>query len=102
MNQDSAASASTEASAPSNRRRAARHKSLMAGEIMLRDETARHACDIRNMSGTGALLKVRDGVVVPNEFTLVVRRDGRHIPAKVMWRARETVGVHFTGPETIR
>ncbi len=53
-------------------------------------------CVIRDISATGARLKVADPSQVPLAFELVARDRGIDRPAHVRWRKNNEVGVSFS------
>ena len=52
-------------------------------------------CTIRDLSITGAALKVSSQSGIPAQFTLVVPGDGLHLPCNVVWRNGYRIGVAF-------
>lgn len=53
-------------------------------------------CVIKDISATGARLKVADPSQVPGAFELVARDRGIDRPAHVRWRKNNEVGVSFS------
>lgn len=54
-------------------------------------------CVLRNLSDTGALLKVTSPLGVPDRFELVLLTEERALPCRVVRRAAEEIGVAFDG-----
>ncbi|MBP0111213.1 MULTISPECIES: PilZ domain-containing protein [Bradyrhizobium] len=52
-------------------------------------------CTVRNFSSGGAALDVTSPVGIPEQFTLFVQSDGRHLPCTVIWRKEKRIGVSF-------
>jgi hypothetical protein len=52
-------------------------------------------CTVRNVSETGALLEIESPVGIPNNFTLVISKDGVKRPCRVAWRSARRIGVRF-------
>ena len=52
-------------------------------------------CVVKNISDTGAKLEVTSAVSLPIEFSLDIPHRGKRHRAKLMWREKDAVGVHF-------
>jgi hypothetical protein len=52
-------------------------------------------CIVRNLSETGASLKVISPVGIPGRFTLVVDTDRSKLPCRIVWRREKRIGVRF-------
>ena len=77
-------------------RAAPRRRTLKGGKIVINDGFSTFACTVRNLSETGALLRVASVVGIPDTFTLVMDDgSGSHACAVVRRRAEE-LGVQFT------
>ena len=74
-------------------RRAPRKTVLMSGAIEFAGSTIN--CLVRNISISGAALKVNNPLDIPDRFNLVFKADGTHIPCHVIWRQGEQIGVAF-------
>lgn len=77
----------------SERRTAARHRTLKAGKIVLHHGTSVIDCTVRNISATGAAISVVNSATIPAEFDL--QFDGETRPCTVAWRRLERMGVKF-------
>lgn len=78
-----------------DRRGTIRHRTLKGGRIAFNDGFSTLQCLVRNMSDTGALLKVASVVGVPDTFDLVMD-DGRSFACTIAWRRETEIGVSFT------
>ena len=54
-------------------------------------------CTLRDISDTGARLKVSASVTLPDTFELIVEIDGLEADCEVIWRSASEVGVRFVG-----
>jgi hypothetical protein len=80
-----------------DRRKAQRQRVLKAGSIVL-DRGGTIDCQVRNLSDSGALLRVETTFGIPDHFTLKIPQDsGTHV-AVVKWRRAMSVGVVFERP----
>jgi hypothetical protein len=52
-------------------------------------------CVVRDISATGARLRVPDSRAVPEQFELLLKQTGEYRPAFVRWRRKGEVGVSF-------
>lgn len=71
-----------------------RHRTLKKGYIVFNDRRSTIECIIRNLSETGAQLKVASIVGIPDSFELLVN-DKDTLPCKVAWRRQTELGVSF-------
>lgn len=69
---------------------------LHGARIALADGSAVQSCRMLDISGTGACLQVKEADAVPDQFVLLLSRDGRlQRQCSVVWRSEKTVGVEF-------
>jgi hypothetical protein len=73
-------------------RRAARHKVLKPGVIVIHRRST-ITCTVRNLSARGAKLEVPSVVGIPDMFELKV--DGKTYTCRVVWRRLKELGVAF-------
>jgi hypothetical protein len=52
-------------------------------------------CTVRDISQTGARLRVEGSMTVPDTFELIIELDGLEAPCQVVWRKGGEVGVKF-------
>ena len=76
-------------------RHTARHRVLKGGRIVFNHGNSTIACTIRDLSATGAKLKVASSIGVPDEFTLVFDDGSTSSNCVVRRRTPDTVGVEF-------
>jgi hypothetical protein len=84
--------------APDKRRASQRRRILKAGIIAFNDRHSTLPCTVRNVSDTGALIRMPGGLSPPDTFDLIIELDGLEASCTVMWRKGEDVGVHFNEP----
>ena len=81
-----------------NTRESLRHhrpRTLKAAQILL-SKTSSLDCVVKDLTETGARLRIPSALHVPDEFTLSITGDGTRRPAQVVWRKISEVGVRFT------
>ena len=75
-------------------RSAPRQRVLKGGRIVINDGFSTFQCTVRNLSATGARLKVAGIIGIPDSFDLVMD-DGRKFACSVAWKTEFEIGVHF-------
>jgi hypothetical protein len=75
-------------------RSAPRQRVLKGGRIVINDGFSTFQCTVRNLSETGARLKVASIIGIPDTFQLVMD-DGRKFACTVAWKTEFEVGVKF-------
>lgn len=73
---------------------APRHRVLKGGRIVINDGFSTFQCTVRNLSKTGARLKVAGIVGIPDTFQLVMD-DGSKFACTVAWKTEFEIGVRF-------
>jgi hypothetical protein len=81
-----------------DKQRAPRRRVLKAGIIAFNDRHSTLPCTVRNVSDTGALIRMPGGLSPPDTFDLIIELDGLEASCTVMWRKGEDVGVRFNEP----
>ena len=81
-----------------DKQRAPRRRVLKAGIIAFNDRHSTLPCTVRNVSDTGALIRMPGGLSPPDTFDLIIELDGLEASCTVMWRKGEDVGVRFDEP----
>jgi len=84
---------------PSERRDNRRNRVIKGASILTGITNSEIECTVRNMTPTGAELKVPEGSRVPSEFLLYVPVDGIAYKTVVRWRNEQRMGVMFVGTE---
>ena len=83
-----------------DKRRAPRKRILKGATIAFNDRSSTMSCVVRDISDTGARLRLTKGQVVPSRFELFIDIDGIEVPCAVAWRRGDEVGVVFEAPPT--
>lgn len=80
--------------ARTSKRRSVLHGARIAGV----DGSVLESCRILDISGTGARLEVTSPVNLPDQFLLLLSRDGRlRRECAAVWRSENAIGVEFVG-----
>ena len=83
---------------PDKQRASQRRRVLKAGIIAFNDRHSTLPCTVRNVSDTGALIRMPGTLSAPDTFDLIIELDGLEASCTVMWRKGEDVGVRFNEP----
>lgn len=83
-----------------DKRGAPRKRILKGATIAFNNRSSTLSCAVRDISDTGARLRVLKGQAVPSRFDLLVEVDGLEVPCTVAWRRGEDIGVTFDSPPT--
>ena len=81
-------------SAQEERRATIRHRVLKGGHIVVNAGYSSFDCTVRNLSSTGARLKVASVIGIPDSFELAMD-DGRRFGCQIIWRSEIELGVAF-------
>ena len=73
---------------------APRQRILKGGMIVINDGFSTFKCTVRNLSETGARLKVAGIIGIPDSFRLAMD-DGRKFACTVVWKTESEIGVKF-------
>ena len=76
------------------RRATIRHRTLKGGKIAINDGFSVIDCTVRNLSETGALLRVVSVVGIPDQFVLIISDNQKH-NCTVVRRTATDIGVAF-------
>jgi hypothetical protein len=87
--------------AENDKRAAPRKRVLKGARIAFNERSSTLSCTVRDLSETGARLRVPQGQAVPARFDLLIDVDGFEAPCTVAWRRGEDVGVTFDAPPTV-
>ena len=77
------------------RRGKPRHRIFKAGTIVL-NRVSVISCTVRNLSSTGACLRVESPLGIPEAFDLRIDSDNLTRHCRVEWRTFHHIGVAFT------
>ncbi len=80
---------------------APRRKVLKAGIAASNNRHLTVSCTVRDLSATGARLRVDNMVGIPDTFVLIISVDGLEANCQVVWRKPNEVGVKFLGAPRI-
>jgi hypothetical protein len=77
-------------------RKEPRQRVLKVGKIVHNGLNSVYDCGIKDMSATGARLKMDSTWIVPLHFQFIdLTRPESRRPAKVVWRDRSQIGIRF-------
>jgi hypothetical protein len=77
------------------KRRSQRRRVLKTGKIVFNGGRSLIDCTVRNISETGALLRVMSPVGIPDQFVLLIEADGLQRKAKIVRRTPHAIAVNF-------
>ena len=78
-----------------DKRSAPRRRTLKTGIIVFANRNATFACAVRDLSASGARLRVDSVINVPDAFDLIIELDGLQASCEVAWRRDMELGVRF-------
>ena len=81
---------------PSERRRAARHRVLMAAKLVAMNAWVFIDGVVKDKSDTGARIYCERPDVVQDDFRLLILKEGTIQDCRVRWRSGHFLGVEFT------
>jgi len=85
-----------------DRRLQTRSRIHQPARVVFNGEQSVLACTVRNWSQTGAMVRMADGIDLPDTFELDVMQAGDSRRVKRCWRRGDDVGVAFLTPEEAR
>jgi hypothetical protein len=85
-----------------DRRTAPRRKTRFKATIIHGPERTTTSCVVRNLSDTGACLKLDDPTAIPAEFYLIWLADRAVLKAEAVWRSKGELGVRFLSKHDIQ
>ena len=77
-------------------RQSERIRSFLRAQIVFNNRMSTIDCIIKNISQTGAKVALNDGLTVPTEFEIDIPQKGRSHRARLVWRDKDAIGIHFT------
>ncbi len=80
-----------------DQRGAQRHRTLKKGFIVISEGFSTIDCMVRNMSESGAQLRVASILGIPDRFPLKMT-DGQTFQCRVAWKRETELGVEFVSP----
>jgi hypothetical protein len=72
-----------------------RGRSFLGGRIVFNNRCSSIDCVVRDMSSTGARVRVSTAVMLPDEFELMVPKQGRSWKVRIAWRKPQEFGLEF-------
>src|SRR5215213_2861372 len=85
----------TQMNQDSESRRNQRQRTLKDGKIIFNENRSVINCIVRDVSPTGAKLKLAATTELPTEFKLLLVSENLIAPVACVWRKGDLVGVHF-------
>jgi len=82
---------------PQDARHAPRRRVLKGGMVATNDRHLTMNCMVRDLSDTGARVKVEGSVTLPDTFELIIALDGLEADCEVVWRSANEAGIRFLG-----
>src|ERR1051326_5932700 len=82
-------------------RRETRPRVLLAGKLVQGGGAFSTDCGIRDLTETGARIRLAAPVPVGEDFYLIEMRNGRAYHADVRWRRDTEIGVSFRHPDPV-
>jgi hypothetical protein len=90
--------AATECHMGDEKRHTARRRVLKGGIVAFNDRHSTLPCAVRDVSDTGARLRVDSSAAAPDTFVLIIEIDGFEAECRVVWRKAQELGVSFVSP----
>jgi hypothetical protein len=84
------------------RRAAPRARSLLTGKIIIGDGRESHDCVVRNLSATGAHVRIAGAVNLPGTVGLLVVKEALLFDAAIAWRRGDLIGLTFSAQYDLR
>ncbi|HEY5006528.1 MAG TPA: PilZ domain-containing protein [Caulobacteraceae bacterium] len=84
------------------RRAAPRARSLLTGKIIIGDGRESHECVVRNLSATGAHVRIAGAVNLPGTVGLLVVKEALLFDAAIAWRRGDQIGLTFSAQYDLR
>jgi hypothetical protein len=75
-----------------------RARQLKAGIIVTNQRRSTLGCTIRDVSSSGARLRLGSVVILPDEFELIFVNDRKIVSVRKCWHTHPECGVVFLGP----
>lgn len=80
---------------PGDARMAPRRRVLKTGIVACNERRLTMSCTVRDISATGARLRVEGSLTLPDLFELIIEMDGLEADCQVVWRKANEAGVKF-------
>ena len=79
-------------------RGAPRRRTLKAGIMAFSGRHCTLPCIVRDMSDSGARLRVEGAISPPDNFELIIDLDGFEASSVIVWRNQNEIGIRFAEP----
>jgi len=77
------------------RRKVARGRCLLGARVVFNNRSSTLSCTLRNHSDDGALLRFGETPYIPDQIEIVLDNRATLMPALVVWRGVDSVGIAF-------
>ena len=84
--------------APEEKRRGPRRRVLKGAIVAYNDRRSTMPCFVRDISDTGARLRMDCSMSPPDTFLLIIQLDGIEVDCEVVWRKQPELAVAFVSP----
>ena len=84
------------------RRQAQRRRVLKGGIVAFNDHYSSLPCTVRDISDTGARLRIDGSINAPDKFDLIIEIDGLEVPCEVVSRKGSEIAVRFISPPCMK
>jgi PilZ domain len=81
-----------------DKRRAPRRRVLKGAIVAYNDRRSTLSCTVRDISDTGARLRMGGSINAPDTFLLIIELDGFEADCRVVWRKAPDLAVTFVSP----
>ena len=81
-----------------DRRSEDRHRVLKGGKVFFNNYAISADCMIRNESDHGMQIKMDPHISLPENISLLNRKDGTLAEARVIWKQAGSIGLQFKSP----
>lgn len=75
-----------------------RNRVLNGGKLIVSDGQGLIDCVVRDMSDTGARVRLSNPTLLPMKLELLIVKSNMVYPAEVRWNRNTEAGLQFTGP----
>ena len=75
-----------------------RRRVLKAAVVAFNDRRVTTLASVRDLSPTGAKLRVESSTSIPDHFQLIIELDGLEADCEVVWRREHEIGARFQRP----
>ncbi|HEX2257819.1 MAG TPA: PilZ domain-containing protein [Afifellaceae bacterium] len=78
-----------------------RRRVLKKGLLILNTNGSTFECQVRELGGGGAAVRLYGWTALPERFDLMIPADNLRVSARVAWQRGEEVGLEFMGPSVM-